>query len=124
MLVTGRERLLSSLIAVPFVHRVTVRFHEVDRAGIAFFGRVFEYCHAAFEELMLSIDGGIETLIERERFGMPLVHADADFVRPLRLHDRIDVELVVDKLSERSVRFAYTLRVDGEVRAKAKLVHA
>jgi hypothetical protein len=35
-----------------YEHVVTVRFNEVDRAGIAFFGRVFEYCHACFEETL------------------------------------------------------------------------
>ncbi|MDP6943925.1 MAG: polyprenyl synthetase family protein [Myxococcota bacterium] len=40
-----------------FEHRLTVRFYEVDRAGIAFFGRVFEYCHAAYEALQLERRG-------------------------------------------------------------------
>jgi hypothetical protein len=48
--------LLSCVIVVPFVHHHTARFFEIDRAGIVFFGRIFEFCHEAFEELLLAID--------------------------------------------------------------------
>ena len=39
-----------------FEHRLIVRFYEVDRAGIAFFGRIFEYCHAAYEGLLVAVE--------------------------------------------------------------------
>ena len=31
---------------MPFARELTVRFHEIDRAGIVYFARVYEYCHA------------------------------------------------------------------------------
>ena len=111
---------------MPFVHRVTARFYEVDRAGIVFFGRIFEMCHATYEELLLAGGSSIEALIAEEGVGMPLVHSEADFVRPIRLHDRIDVALTVERVGERSMTFAYTLTGAGgaeDVRARAKLVH-
>jgi len=36
----------------PFEARFPVRFHDVDRAGIIFFAKILEYCHAAFEDLL------------------------------------------------------------------------
>ncbi len=109
-----------------FVHQITARFFEVDRAGIIFFGRVFEYCHTTYEQLLASMGTGITELFEEHNLGMPLVHAEADFCKPIRMQERIDVELEVATISERSIRFSYRLRGsdDGTVRATANLVHA
>jgi 1,4-dihydroxy-2-naphthoyl-CoA hydrolase len=95
----------------------------VDRAGILFFGRIFEMCHEAFEELMMRLGGGIDRAFA-EGFGMPLVHAEADFDKPIKLGDRLDVELSIERLGGTSIAFGYrVLGEDGEVRARARLVH-
>ena len=108
-----------------FTYEVTVRFHEVDRAGIAFFGRVFEYAHVAFEELLLSIDPSWTSVFDDLGWGMPLVHADADFERPMRLNERLTVSVAVESIGARSLTFAFTLTgsEDGVVRARARHVH-
>ena len=109
-----------------FTHELTVRFHEVDRAGIAFYGRVFEYVHVAFEELLLAIDPSWTSIFEQSGWGMPLVHADADFKRPMALNDRLRIEVEVEALGERSITFAFRVSgaEDGGLRATARQVHA
>ncbi len=110
---------------MPFEHVVTVRFHEVDRAGIAFFGRVFEYCHLTFEELVAAADVGISEIFDNRGWGMPLVHTEADFKGPMRLGDRLTVGLEVGHVGKSSIAFAFEVRGSGgELRATAKLVHA
>lgn len=106
-----------------FEHSVTVRFHEVDRAGIAFFGRTFEYCHAAFEELLVA--AGLDHALDGGDWRVPLVGAEADFERPMKMGDRLRVELEVVALDERSVTFGFTLHgEDGHQRARVRHVHA
>ncbi len=107
-----------------FVHEITVRFQEVDRAGIAFFGRIFEYCHVAWEELMNHI--GLRDVFGAEGWGMPLVHAEADFSQPLRLSERIAVTIHVGGCGEKSITFEFTLHgvEEGDKRAVARHVHA
>lgn len=108
-----------------FEHRLTARFYEIDRAGIVFFGRFFEYCHATFEEMVLAAFGEWDSHIANKTWGMPLVHAEADFQKPTRMGDRLTVHLDVGRLGKRSVTFAYrVVGEDGEPRATAKLVHA
>lgn len=108
-----------------FEHTVTVRFHEVDRAGIVFFGRAFEYCHIAFEELLTAALGHVAAGLERGGWGMPLVHAEADYRRPMRMGDRLAIALAVERVGRRSIAFAYAIRgPDGDLRATARLVHA
>ena len=107
-----------------FDHVVTVRFQHVDRAGIAFFSRAFEYCHETFEELLAA--AGLASVFEVEGWGMPLVHADADFRAPMRLGDRLSVAVVVADLGERSITFRFEIKgaEDGRVRATVCHVHA
>ncbi len=110
---------------MPFQHTVTVRFHEVDRAGITFFGRVFEYCHETFEEVLKASDDSLEACFDEEGWSMPLVHAEADYRRPMRMGERLSVRLTVERVGKRSMTFAYTVAgPDGEERARVKLVHA
>ena len=109
-----------------FEHRLIVRFYEVDRAGIAFFGRVFEYCHAAYEALLVARDYPLAEVFDAEDWGMPLVHAEADFQRPMRMGEELAIHVSVGRLGKTSVTFDFTVRgaVDGEVRATARHVHA
>ncbi len=111
-----------------FTHVVTVRFNEVDRAGIAFFGRVFEWCHEAYEELFAAAGLQIRDMFEKETWAMPLVHAEADYRKPMRLGDRLAIEVRLERLGRHSITFAYTVRGEAggeaDVRARARLVHA
>jgi YbgC/YbaW family acyl-CoA thioester hydrolase len=108
-----------------FRHQTTVRFNEVDRAGIAFFGRVFEYCHEAFEEMMMAGGDALQRCFEEEGWGMPLVHAEADYKRPMRMGERLQIELEVERVGGTSLSFGYrVLGAEGDLRATVRLVHA
>ncbi|MEZ0311922.1 MAG: acyl-CoA thioesterase [Myxococcota bacterium] len=117
--------LVPGVLALAFEHVFTVRFGDVDRAGIVFFARVFEYCHEAFEELLAVTAGGIQALFEAKDWGAPLVHADADFVKPMRLGERVRVQVAIEAASTKTITIAYRLLGEDEVlRATARTVHA
>lgn len=107
-----------------FEHSLSVRFDEIDRAGIVYFGDVLKYCHVTYEQLMTDVVGNLEVFFATSGWGMPLVHAEADYSRPNKLGDRLAVSLEVERLGATSVTFAYTVRCGEELRATAKLVHA
>lgn len=109
-----------------FTRQVTVRFDEIDRAGIVYFAHVLKYCHWTYEELMRELGGGapLEEFFATSRWGMPLVHAEADYQAPNRLGDVLDVTLAVERLGRASVRFGYRVACAGELRARCRLVHA
>lgn len=111
---------------MPYEHVVTVRFNEVDRAGIAFFGRVFEYCHACFEEMLMASGQPLLAIFDKGGYGLPLVHAEADYSRPMRLGDRLRISLRVARLGGRSITFAYEIRgaEADDLRANVRLIHA
>ena len=112
---------------MPFRYSVTARFHEVDRAGIVFFGHVFEYAHICFEEMLYAAFGTPDSVFGELGFALPLVHADANFSRPIRQGDRLDVIVTVAAATARSITFAYRLcGLDDpeDLRAVVRLKHA
>jgi acyl-CoA thioesterase FadM len=109
-----------------FHHRFTARFHQVDSAGVVFFGRFFEIAHDAFEAF-LDEAFGADSPMDGGGWAMPLVHAEADFRRPVRRGDRLLVETRVLRASTRSVTFAHRIRGaddPADERAVVQLKHA
>ena len=95
-----------------FETRQQVRFGHVDPAGIAYFPRIFDYVHEAFEEVWEQHVGARDYhLLGEQRLGFPLVHSEVDFRRPLRFGDRPLVRVTCFRLgtSALGLRYVYTL---------------
>ena len=108
---------------MPFVHHTTARFHQVDRAGIAFFACAFEYAHDCFDEILIAAFD--DPNLDKLGFGMPLVHAEASYKRPIRLYDRLELRATIERQGERSVTFRYDVVGDDDVlRCVVHLRHA
>jgi len=92
-----------------------IRFGDIDHAGIVYYPRFLHYFHVALEEFFgqaLGIDYPI--LIDEHRIGLPTVHLETDFRRPLRYGDQIDVEVTVLKIGKSSITFGYRVFKPGE----------
>ena len=77
-----------------FTTSKVVRFGHVDPAGIAYFPRIYEFLHEAFEELWeRHVGARYDRLILERRLGFPLVHSQVDFRGPLHFGDRALVRL-------------------------------
>jgi acyl-CoA thioesterase FadM len=122
----------------PFAHRVRVRFQDVDAAGIVFFGRYFDYAHAAFEEWMRAAGLPIAELLRPPPraarpaaaplapgdVGLPLAHAAADFHAPARYDEELEVAVEVERLGETSVGFVFRIGAAGAgPRATVRTTH-
>lgn len=109
---------------MPFVSTRTVRFGECDPARIVYFSRYFEYAHEAYED-MLEAGGFPLQEVFLGSWAMPLVRAESDYTRPSRLGDKLSLAVSVDRVGNRSIRYAVeVLGEDGEERAKLLLTHA
>ena len=92
-----------------------IRFGDIDHAGIVYYPRFLHYFHVALEEFFgqaLGIDYPI--LIDEHRIGLPTVHLETDFRRPLRYGDQIDVEVSVLKIGKSSMTFGYRVFKPGK----------
>ena len=95
-----------------------IRFGDIDHTGIVYYPRFLHYFHVALEEFFgqaLGVD--YPTLIDEHRIGLPTVHLETDFNRPLRYGDAIEVEVSVLKIGQSSVTFGYRVFKQGEDQA-------
>ena len=106
-----------------YVYERTVRFEEVDAAGIVFFPRFLSYCHEAMEGLFASVEGGYVNMIKGRRVGVPAVHVECDFRSPLRYGDVARIETSVEKIGRTSVSFRYAITRASDGLAIASILH-
>jgi YbgC/YbaW family acyl-CoA thioester hydrolase len=105
-----------------FTTQLQVRFGHVDPAGIAYFPRIYDYIHEAFEELWEQFVGvRYDHILLERKIGFPLVHSEVDFRRPLRFGDRPIVRVTCFKLGSASLGLHYVFTNDDEVCVDARM---
>ena len=111
--------------APPFVHQITPRFDDIDRAGIVYFATFYRFCHEAIEEMVAAMfDMPLEEAFRSGLWLSPIVHSEADYLHPLRLGERCRVELRVLGLSQRSITYGFCLQLaDGTLCARLRLIN-
>ncbi len=85
----------------------SVRFEEVDAAGIVFFARFFAYAHEAMEAFFADVDGGYAGLIMTRRVGLPAVKTAAEYASPLRYGESFRIETTATRVGGRSADLRY-----------------
>ncbi len=107
----GQARFESFRVAA-FRYPFTVRFADVDHAGIVYYPVFFHYFHVAFEELFRDRMGAAAylKLLDEDKVGFPAVHSECDYKAPLRFSDRAETEVSLEKLGTKSVTLRYRVR--------------
>ncbi len=118
----NRDALLAAE-KTPFAYGRTVRFQDIDAAGIIFFARYFEYFHDAYAEFLADTEAALPAALRAKAWAAPLVHAEADFLKPLRFGDPIEVELAEAELAEKRAVVRYRVWRGDEVVAIGETVH-
>jgi YbgC/YbaW family acyl-CoA thioester hydrolase len=98
-----------------FVTTHTVRFAEIDAAGIAFFSRMYEWSHFAYEQALASVGLPLMELLESSEVLMPLVHSEADYKAPCRLGDELTIEVVIESSTQRSATWKFTFTGQDDI---------
>ncbi len=88
-----------------------VEFSETDAAGIVHFANYFRYMeyaeHAFFRSLGHSIvDPALDV-------GWPRVHCHCDFKKPLRFEDEVEIHLLVEAITSKSIRYQFRFALKG-----------
>lgn len=105
-----------------FALRAPIMFHDVDPAGTAYYPRLVDLCHQAFEAFFNARIGPAYSKVIARGTGFPTVHFEADFLQPIRHGDTIDVGVRVSQLGRTSITLAYEARRGKTVLFKAKNV--
>lgn len=104
--------------------RVSVTMESVDAVGIVFYAAYWAWFERAFESFIAAASGSSWREVLESGLAVPVVHAEIDYLRPIRLSDEVTVELRLVKTGRRSIEFeARFLAEDGELVAVARTVH-
>ncbi|MBI4364591.1 MAG: acyl-CoA thioesterase [Candidatus Latescibacteria bacterium] len=102
-----------------------VRFQDVDAGGVLFFGRIYDYCHQAYEEFWGSEGVDRAHFFAGADYLVPIAHSEADYRSPVRHGERIRVRLDVARVGKASFELRYRITGAGDaLRAEARTVHA
>jgi 4-hydroxybenzoyl-CoA thioesterase len=110
-----------------FTKDYTVRFGEIDHAGVMYYPAIFDRIHRAFEDFWPEVIGrNYARILDGDGIGFPLIDLQSSFTRPFRFGDTLRAEIGVVRVGTRSITFRVRLRAVGDdrVRAEARLVTA
>lgn len=108
------------------VHRAEIEIYlrHTDAAGVMFYPRLLEMAHEVTEQLLVQIGYPIADMVAGKLHHLPIVHAEADYLRPMRLGERYEVTVALHKLGERSLGFTCTFLREGQAAAVTRVDHA
>ena len=102
-----------------FVYRRRVQFPETDASGIVHFTNYFKYVEEAEHAMWRA--AGVSIHQHERGIGWPRVAASFEFRKPLRFEDEFDVHIRVAGKTAKTIRYAATLRRNGDVYAEGSL---
>jgi YbgC/YbaW family acyl-CoA thioester hydrolase len=106
-----------------FTTNVKIYFYDADPAGIIFYASLFKYVHAAYEDFMRSLHTERDYFFDKD-YVLPIIHAEADYVKPIKVGDELRVDLTVSMLKNSSFELSYKFyKSDNSFTAIAKTVH-
>jgi YbgC/YbaW family acyl-CoA thioester hydrolase len=115
------------LLAVPKpIHtmRRRVRFQEVDAAGTIYYSRIFEYFGDVYVELLERDGLSVPKVMSQKEWFAPLVHAEADYLGPMRFGDEVEVAIAKVEAGKSSATIGYRIAgKDGRALAVGHTVH-
>ena len=108
-----------------FIDRRAIRFQDIDAAGIIFYPRVLEMFHDAYGAFLAFAGCPLASVVKAGKWIAPVRHAEADYFRPLRFGDEVDVEICRAHVTETEATLGYRVVRSGgeEVCVVGQVVH-
>jgi 4-hydroxybenzoyl-CoA thioesterase/acyl-CoA thioester hydrolase len=108
-------------MSVPFRTRRIVDFADTDMAGIVHFASYFRFLESAEHAYLRACGLSVMQDWEGERLTFPRVSASADFIKPARFEDELEISVRVDRIGRTSVTYAFEVFKGPEVIATGKI---
>src|SRR5688572_31453151 len=106
-----------------FVTNNKVRMHDTDMAGLLYFARQFRFANDALEDFF-EAEGYTFNDIHDQNYVFVIVHAEADYLAPLKVGDKLEVHMHVEKIGTSSITFLYNIfKENQELIGTVKTVH-
>lgn len=96
---------------------LTVRWGDLDPAGIVYYPRYLHFCHVGMEELFRHVVGvDYPTFLAEHRIGLPAVKTEVEHRRPIRYGDPVELEVEAVRVGDSSVEWRDRFWHPGETR--------
>ena len=88
----------------------SVEFYETDMAGIVHYSNFFRYMETAEHGFFRSLGFSIATDKTIPSIGWPRVHAECDYLQPLRFEDEVEIHLLVSEMKSKALSYVLRFR--------------
>ena len=88
----------------------SVEFHETDMAGIVHYSNFFRYMEAAEHGFFRSLGLSVVTDQTDPPIGWPRVHAECDYLQPLRFEDEVEIHMLVSEMKSKALSYVFRFR--------------
>ncbi|MDZ7766307.1 MAG: thioesterase family protein [Melioribacteraceae bacterium] len=105
-----------------FQTKERLSFYDCDPAGIIFFASLLKIAHTTYEKFLAHISPNRNFFFDKELV-LPIIHCEADYHKPLKAFDEIDVSVVVKDVRDNSFELNYKFEIDSKLYAEAKTIH-
>lgn len=99
-----------------------VHMYDTDMAGVIFFARQFYHIHEAIEELFEKANIPFATLFTKSDFVFVIVHAEADYHKPLSVGDPLTIHTTLGRIGTTSLALHFDLYRNQELVGRAKTI--
>src|SRR5579871_4258081 len=106
-----------------FIHRIRVRYSEIDGQAVVFNARYLDYADLAVVEFFRAV--GIPTVPGPSNPEFHAARAEVDYKAPIRLDEEVDIAVRITRIGRTSVTFAIEMHGAGreDLRAIVGLVY-
>lgn len=94
---------------MPFSYQRTVHFADTDAAGVVFFANYLGICHEAYEESLAAAGIELGSFFAANDVVVPISKSTADYLRPLRVGEKLRITVTPELISENSFALNYEL---------------
>lgn len=107
-----------------FLKNYFISFHQVDAAGILFFGHVFTLAHQAFEAFLIEkLQIPWHEWFQNPAWIVPIIQTQASYQYPLLAGSPCQIDLTVTDIRHSSFRIDYQFSQENKVSCQAYTVH-
>ena len=99
-----------------FTYKRRIAFHETDAAGVVYFANFFRLAEEAETHALASLG----SIVTRDGHLYPRVHAEADYLAPLRFFDEVSVHACIIRTGSSSMSWKFEIFNGHEICAVVK----
>jgi len=99
-----------------------IAFSETDPGGILFFAEFLKIAHITYERFFSSLELTRNYFLD-DKYILPIVHTNADYISPVKFGDELVCEVMVGNLGTTSFELNYILKNENKIAAKIQTKH-